>query len=79
MSQSCPGSPESSVEATSQGLIFSILLQIIVIDLEYPSGLCLLPLAQWNPGQWEATQEMALLAGILLPSLSLAKVSSLSQ
>lgn len=62
MSQSCPGSPESSVQAKSQGLILSILL----IDLEYLSGLCFLPLAQWPPVQWGITKKMVLLADVHL-------------
>lgn len=79
MSQSCPGSPESSVQAKSQGLILRILLHIILRDLECPSGLCFLPLAQWSPGQWGVTKKVALLAEVLMPSLSLAKASSLLQ
>lgn len=63
------------MQAKSQGLILSILLQILLTDPEYPSGLCFLPLARWNPGQWGVTKEMALLADVLLPALNLAKAS----
>lgn len=44
----------------------------------YRSWISFRALAQWNPGQWGATQEIALLADVLLPSLNLAKASSLS-
>lgn len=65
------------MQAKSQGLILSILLQILLLDLEYPSGLCFFSLAQWNPGQWGVTKKMALLADLLLPALNVVKASSL--
>ena len=81
MSQSYPGSSESSVQSKAHGFIY-VLPQILLLDLEYRSGLWFLPLAQWAwcwstfTVQWGITKKMVLLADDLLASLSLAKASS---